>query len=406
MKTNLKNFLKAFSLSVVAVVLVAGIYSYIDINPSDMTEAEKSVNDYAKELVNLCADADYRPYCYEKAIPKLTSELETYKIFDVIRAIRQYDEEYLFCHVAAHELGQYEVAKDPNNWLDVLAQSPSDGLCSNGFAHGAVVARFNGETFSDEELVHIIEEFKLVCEPRDSWDPTNLQRAMCYHGLGHVLVHVTEADVSKSLAACEEIAYQNGEDFRRVCREGVYMQLFQPLEPEDYALIDSLEMKPNRENIQEFCQLYSQNNAEFDVCWREAWPFFNEDIHTAEGIENYCNVIKGSAGEDQCYVTAFTINGRHYLGDKDFIKSVCDFVAYKRQGICYGVAANAYIEEDPQLAPAGIQLCALVEDSVVQSECYEYLVNVADFNFHQGSEAFISFCEALPAKWVSKCKRK
>ncbi len=362
-----------------------------------------SISDYAQLLVENCSEVDYKPYCYETELMGLTPDLPTTEIFDVIRSIRDYDPEYLFCHVAAHNLGQYEVSKDPNNWLDVLANSPTDGLCSNGYAHGAILARFNGETFTGDELITIIDQLKDVCEPRGEWQPTDLHKAMCYHGLGHVMIHVTETDVVKSLAACEDIALKENDDFRRVCREGVYMQLFQPLEPEDYALIDLLETKPSRKNIEDFCQRYSSNEDEFNVCWREAWPFFNQDLRTAEGVAGYCEVLSDEDGKNNCYYSAFTINGRHFLGQPEVIVDICEASAAERQGMCYQVAANAYLEEDAQLVSEGLAMCELPTSQVAKEECYGHLARLSDFNFHRDSEAFTELCQALPEKFQASC---
>ena len=140
-----------------------------------------------------------------------------------------------------------EVARDPENWMDVIARGPADGLCSNGFIHGAAVARFSKEVLSSEEIKETIPDLQIACETREGFDPTGLDQAICYHGIGHVLVHLTEADLDSSLKICEEVALKSdGRDFRQVCNEGVFMQIFQPLEPEDFALLDKLEFKPTK----------------------------------------------------------------------------------------------------------------------------------------------------------------
>ena len=133
-----------------ALVIAGALYAYFLFGAGQ--DGPQSIKAYASQMIELCKDEPHRPTCYEREVPKLVSEMPTEEIFDVVRQIRRDDPEYLYCHVLAHELGVYEVGLDPQNWLDVVAKGPTDGLCSNGFAHGAIVARFNDEDLSREEF--------------------------------------------------------------------------------------------------------------------------------------------------------------------------------------------------------------------------------------------------------------
>ncbi len=191
MKLTKKHLL----LLVAITVVLLGVVAFVTWNLTRSTSATRSFDDYANMMVQKCADAEYRPTCYEEEVPKLVSELPTEEIFSVIRLIRDKDPEYLYCHVLAHELGRYEVSLDPNNWLNVVATGPTDGLCSNGYAHGALVTRFNDEDLSEEEFNLALKDLAIACEEREGFTPTDLSKAICYHGIGHVLIHMSLADV-------------------------------------------------------------------------------------------------------------------------------------------------------------------------------------------------------------------
>jgi len=364
-----------------------------------------SIEFQANNLLEICAEAPVKQYCYEQNVPKLLGDYSTEEIFAIIRTILRQDKDYQYCHVLAHKIGEYEVARDPDNWMSALATGPTDGLCSNGYAHGAIVARFNEEYFNAEDLRQIEPELAAACEARGDFVPTELQRAMCYHDLGHVIIHLTDAEVGRALAACEEIAVkENGQDFRRVCYEGVYMQLFQPLEPEDEALIDQLAYRPTRDNIAQFCADNSDTQAQYDTCWREAWPLYYEELQSGPGIDKFCGELPPGDGRESCYITAFTINGRHNLANQDQIITVCEAVAADRRGECYARAANDYLEEGQDFIEDGVSFCGRAVAETDQAYCYQYLASVSSFNFNSDSPAHQKVCNALPVEWQSVCQ--
>ncbi len=400
MKKNHKIILAILTLCVVVVGVAYALSFFLD-NP----QGTKSIKAYAQEMVEKCKNEEYRPTCYEREVPRLTGDIPTERIFDVIRQIRVDDPEFLYCHVLAHELGVYEVGLDPQNWLDVIAKGPTDGLCSNGYAHGALVARFNDEDLSKEEFEYALKDIAIACEERENYNPTSLTKAICYHGIGHVLIHMTLADVRESIYGCDKIGLKtDGRDYRQLCTEGVYMQLFQPLEPEDYALVDMLPYAPSRETIEQFCTENSQNDTQYGACWREAWPFFGGDVYDSKGVFDYCSVLSEAQGRDLCFVSAFTINGRHNLGAPDKLAGMCNGLPKEYQGNCFARGANAFPEEDPGLIPQAIDMCSRANEKEAQDECYGFLASVASFNFHPDSPQLEQMCTSLPPEFEATCR--
>jgi len=356
----------------------------------------------AELMVELCAKTPYRPYCYEKEVPNLLDYMEVGDVFDVIRQIRVIDSGYQFCHVLAHELGEREVAKDPENWIDAISGGPTDGLCSNGFIHGAAVERFTKEVLSREEILASIPDLQIACEPREGWNPTPLDQAMCYHGVGHILLHLTDADIGTSLEICDAIAQKgDGRNYQQVCDEGVFMQIFQPLEPEDFALVDRLDLKVTKDTLPEFCGIYDED--EEGACLREAWPLYDRELNTAEEIGAFCELSPNDVQTYQCYVSVVTIKGRHGLRDPDEVISLCNNLPDQIQGLCFERAAAAHIEEDKSLANEAVSFCAGAKESTVEAGCYEYLINIAHFVFGRESIHNSELCDALPQPWGPQC---
>lgn len=398
-KINIRTFVLVGAIIFLAGVGIVYFFFYSQYGNID------TLKERADTIVNLCASAPYRPICYEKEVPKLLGTLTSNEVFDLIREIRKRDTEYLFCHVLAHKLGEYEVSLDPNNWLDVIATAPIDGLCSNGFTHGAIVSRFNDGKLPPDEFDGLVEDLSIACEKREGWNPTSLLEAMCYHGVGHVLVHTTEADVPVSLESCQKIALKDdGRDYRQVCMEGVYMQLFQPLEPEDYALIDQLPEAPTRDNITDFCNINSSNKTEYAACWREAWPLFYDELFTKDGVLGYCGALTDVADVNRCFVSAFTINGRHHLGASEKMSAFCNSLPSELQGMCFARGANAFPEEDPSMISQAIDMCSSAIEEEAQDECYDFLARTASFNFHEGSDALEEMCTSLPSEYKNTCR--
>ena len=396
-----KKFLYIFA-ALITIIIIEGVFLFATKDPT--SQEVLGIEIYAERVIEKCAEAQYRPYCYEQKVPDLLDEIPVEDIFDVIRVIKQKDTSYQFCHVLAHELGTREVTNDPENWIDVIARGPADGLCSNGFIHGAAVARFSKEVLTDEEIDVSLPELQIACEARDSWNPTPLDQAICYHGMGHVLLHLTGAKIEKSLEICDEIAIkEDGRNYLRVCDEGVFMQIFQPLEPEDFALIEELPIKPTKETLAGFCADNSSDVAEESACWREGWPFFREELRTPGGITAFCANSSNEEQTQNCVTTALTIQGRHGLDKPTELAELCNALPADMQGQCFNLSAGAYIEEDKSASSKAVAFCAYAGSKDIEDGCYRHLIRMSGFIFGAQRGFAQELCEALPSDWLTQC---
>lgn len=362
-----------------------------------------AVSAAAKQVVADCAkDAGDHGPCYESAVPALYPEFTMPQLFSVVRTIRTLDPSYQFCHVLAHKLGERAVAEDPDNWLAAISVNPNDGLCSNGFIHGVIVGRFDNAILDDATIDKYTPDFAIACEPHNGWQPSALDQAMCYHGMGHLFDFITNAKISKALELCQTVAQSKTGDFRQVCLEGVFMQFYQPLEPEDYALVERLPIKLTQTTVRPFCNSFAGAKVR-GACLRESWPLFREEIKSGTGAAAFCAGQPDAAEEQRCYESASSVVGRLLLGAPAEVSNACDNFPPKWQSTCYAFSAQAVLEEARTDAAGALEVCTFGEP-VVGSSCVAHLADRARFIFGADRAAQRAFCTLVPTYLKTQCE--
>lgn len=357
----------------------------------------------ADKVINSCEKSSNRQDCYNLKIPELTSSVSMEDAFKVAGLVQSKDSSYAYLHVLAHKLSSREVAKNPKEWIDVLSRCPSSGIGSNGCLHGALQERFRSATFSETQIEQIIPDLRIACEKRNSFNPTSLAQSVCYHGLGHLTVYLTSADFEKSIAICKKIAFKDdGRDFSRVCFEGLFMQLFQPLETEDTALVKDL--GPSKENLRSFCEKFIGIDV-VEACYRQGWPLYKEEINTPKGVEVFCQKASSSEQIDNCYQTMFYIAGQGNNFDSKKITAFCNGLTVNLQGNCFSDASLSMVLENQSNGEKAVALCkeAGTISSESESSCFKALVNNASSNFNIQSAAYTDFCRILPDSYKQDC---
>ncbi len=354
---------------------------------------------FATNIVSECGkESGDHAACYEQLVPTLYPRLSVSQLFEIVRSIRTSDPSYQFCHVLAHKIGERVVAEDPMRWMDAIPLNPSSGTCSNGFIHGVVGGRFRSEVLDESTLRTLLPDFKRACEARDDWHPSDLDRAICYHGLGHLYDFITNADLPRALELCEQTT---GTQFHRVCVEGVFMQIYQPLEPDDFALIEQMQTKPTAPTYRRFCASFKDPEY-VGACLREAWPIL-PGMLDGTGMRQYCSGQPNAELEDYCYRSAFTIVGRLLQAQPDDQARACDLAPQARRSMCYSVVADAVLEENRDDAVRAVSFCERASDP---RACFDYLIGAAQFNFGYNAGQFDGFCRALPKDIQVRCGAK
>ncbi len=361
------------------------------------THSGTSTDSAARRIVSACntIGTDHSA-CYEAEVPTLYPGMPVARIFDVVREIRTLDSSYQFCHVLGHKIGERVVAEDPNSWVGAIPLNPSDGLCSNGFIHGVVGGRFRSEVLNDTTIEKFVPDFIRACQAHDAWTPSDLDRAICYHGMGHLFDFITDANIPKALDLCSRVA---PEAYSRVCIQGVFMQIYQPLEPDDYQLIARMKVKPMKATVRTFCATF-KDPIYVGSCLEESWPFFQKEITDGSGVASFCSGQPNTRETDQCYVSMSAIIGRMSLDDSSKAAAACDRFPTTHRETCYSYTAQAVLEEDLSDSRKAIDLCERAGDPAA-GQCISDLVGHAHFTFGNNTKKYDAFCAALPS--TSRC---
>src|SRR5687768_3358537 len=255
-----------------------------------------SLQKYANKALSKCARSDNRAVCYEEEIPKLNKFISMEDSFEITSLVQDKDKDFVYCHTLGHKLAGLEVSKDPDAWKVVAARCPV-GVCSNGCLHGAFQEKFREEYLTNDKVDKIKGDLENICEKREGFDPSDLEQASCYHALGHLFMYITNADINKSVALCDELAIKNdGRDFRGVCFDGSFMQIFQPLEDEDISLVAG--KVPKKEEIYDYCFMFKGEKRY--SCWTESWPLTLGEDMSPERILSFCLRLDLD-GQENCF---------------------------------------------------------------------------------------------------------
>ena len=359
---------------------------------------EKTLNKYSNEVIEKCRNNSYRASCYDKEIPKLMDYISMEDAFAITKIVQEKDSSYSYCHVLGHNLSAREVVKDPSKWKEVVTRCPS-GICSNGCIHGGFQERFRSESLTVKQLENVKEELLDLCEPRGNWQPTGLEQGSCYHAVGHLLMYMTNADLVKSTDLCEEIAKKNnGADYSQVCFDGAFMQIFQPLESEDFALVKG--KQPTKEEVSLFCEEFSGQKR--GSCMSESWPLFRSEIMTPNGLVEFCSRTLPEE-VDRCFTSLFYVLPVQFDFDIEKLQTFCTNLPKERKGQCFANIASRLIETDYRNIEKSIDFCRSAMQYGNEDKCFEELLLYSTYNFHRGSEEFYALCNSLPNDWKEKC---
>jgi hypothetical protein len=379
-------------------VVGAGLAAYFFLGAS----AADTPRAAARAIVAECSgERGDRSPCYERLVPELYPRFDVPTLFETVRTVRMLDPSYRFCHVLAHKIGERVVATDPSGWLEAMRLNPPDGLCSNGFIHGVIGGQFGSEVLSAAQIEALLPDFSRACEPRDGWTPTGLDRGTCYHGMGHLFDFITDADIPQALALCGKTV---PEDYRRVCVQGVFMQIYQPLEPDDDALIERMAVKPTPGTVRDYCARYADDPVAEGSCIVESWPFEQPRIKDGTAVPTLCSWTPNAEERNMCYVALASIVGRMSLGDPDGAVRACDAFPESERGSCFAHSAMAVLEESRTDAGNAVDVCKRASPDIA-ARCLDALVDDARFIFGTDKIQFEGLCAALAGAPKGRCLR-
>ncbi|MBI5613357.1 hypothetical protein HY947_00360 [Candidatus Gottesmanbacteria bacterium] len=404
----MNSIIKTFRLTVVLCIcsFLLGVFVF-----SVVRTYQSSVNAsaFADMIIATCASRSYKPACYDEEIPKLMKRpyyFSMEKVFEVTSYIQKKDPSYLYCHVLGHRIAENEVERNPDSWKEVVARCPTT-MCNNGCAHGALMKRFQSEYLTDKEIDAIKNDLLTVCEPRGSFHPAFVERSMCYHSLGHLFMYITRADMEKSVTLCAMVG-SHGEDgtYTQTCTEGVFMSVYQPLEPEDIALIKGIAPLSKTDSVK-FCHTFT--NEIRDACMRESWPLWGESVVKPEGLLSFCQMNEGFLPQKRCVGTVMNfvtvrliIDNKLSLGE---FERYCTELPDPWGAECFARGAGRLVQIDPVFIGLSLDLCDLAENKGEGDACFEEMLSVKTHNFSVTHPAPETFCVRFPQRFKSRCEK-
>lgn len=233
------------------------------------------------------------------------------KALDELTRLTQSDEAVLrSCHGLVHEIGDAAFER----YHDVgQALTYRDEICGSGYLHGVIETYLASSTDIQAAL-------RVVC----SGYADRLERASCYHGVGHGLMFYSNNFVPGSLMQCD--AYPESESRVR-CAEGVFMENFntdQKYHPSDYLdTTDPLSL----------CRSQSQKYQRA-VCTFYA-PLFYLSIHVGKYDQAF-SWCKDSAGDfvDSCIKGTASRITKENINRIPYVEGLCAKLEIRYQTQC------------------------------------------------------------------------
>lgn len=363
--------------------------------------AKSSVDILAEKIRAKCATAKVRLYCYEAEIPKLMNTNTMEDVFAVTKKVQDADTSFLYCHNLAHKLSEIESKKI--GWKDTALHCPV-AMCNYGCLHGAFAQRFRGDALTDSQLETVLPEILSVCEPRDGYAPTDIDLAMCYHGIGHLAMFVTGGKPDRAIPVCEKIKTKSvGISYPRLCIEGAFMTVFQGgIDPTDIALVRDI--KPSKQNVVSFCAKYP---GYWDICRRESYALFFNDTKTPESLISFCSYATSPEMKEYCYMGVIGIYTTEVFSEDDGVNRLdkfCNGLTGDDKELCFTGSALRLLQIDPlRYVKTVTEICKL-SSGIGDNKCYKEAVHYADFIFgtaHPTERE--SYCSNLPDIWKDSC---
>lgn len=399
----MKKFQRKKILSIALCIAGIGIVGSVGLWYVLFVRTEHRIPELADRVLAQCKDAGYRPVCYENEVPKLMSRISMEDAFSVTKVIQDKDPEYLYCHVLAHKISFEEAKRHPGTWKDTMQRCPI-GMCNYGCPHGAMIQQFRGESMTDTEIIEALPDLSDVCEPRGNYKPSDIDKTMCYHGIGHLTMYMTAGKPDRAAEICAKVgAKPDGRNYVQTCTGGVFMTVFQGVDPEDIALVKDI--KPTRETVNQFCNTYPRYITE---CHRQSFPLFGDDLKKPEGLLQFCSYAQDQETLKECYLTVMNVfvDTTFTNVEEGVAKATlyCQGIPNDRRGTCFAGAAMRLVQIEPlRHINTAVSVCEQAKKEGVEEECYEGLIYYATFGFSRGSENIQSYCEQLPEQWRLKC---
>ena len=272
-----------------------------------------------------------------------------------------------WCHELMHYIGweMYQDTQSMNNAFFLAS-----GLCDSGMYHGIVEEYINQANlvYDAMETIEVISQHACT----DAFSNQQIPLAMkgiCYHGLGHGFMFITENNLPLSLQYCDLVPAGN----RQACYAGTFMENIQSKQvgrffnhPSKYITRDDPDYPCSilDDTHKDYCYRYqgvynvTRTNADFkksfELC-KDVLPEYQDRCFWGVGgnipapdssssiAAEKCKLAIGvdPRAYEQCILGAMIFLIQIHLGDADTAAEFCEITKESHKEICYLAAGQA-----------------------------------------------------------------
>ena len=362
----------------------------------------------AQRVVATCASAQLqlRENCYERTVPSLYPKFSVSDLFVILADIQTRDPQYTSCHVAAHAVGARVADENPDHWMDAVHLNPPDSPCDGGYLHGLLSERFNAEVLSPATIQGLIPAFKHVCEPTDTWHPAALEEYLCYHGMGHLYVFITNADMPRALELCKEtVPALFTQEGPRLCYNGAFMEILTPTGPDGFVLQKQLKVDVTKDSVKTYCRTFQVDPMQYGTCLQRGMILYQPPLTSGQQIDSYCADEPDSDEHHYCLVRGFKNLGFYLSLYARQDSTVCDGAPASERQLCYNTVSLILLKEDNGLGNAhhAIAFCDSISDTNSSAACAQSLAAHGAYFYGPNSESFNQFCSLFSGSLKETC---
>ena len=213
--------MKRLNILLIILFTLIGIYFVIFIYLLRSEVQNIDILGYVVSKMQICNQSDTYRQCYRDLAKSLLVKykLELPEILNELEkgVIETESLKLLNCHEIAHYLGE-EAYKLNNNVQNLFNQCSQ--ICLSGCFHGVVGEHLKQKKIFIEDDSAVEREIKMLCGKEEDYD-SSMKYQICFHGIGHGLMYLTENDLPRALRLCESLSTK-----KEIvnCQNGVFME--------------------------------------------------------------------------------------------------------------------------------------------------------------------------------------
>jgi len=293
----------------------------------------------------------------------------------------------IWCHELMHYLG-WEIYRHTQDIAESFVKS--SGLCDSGMYHGVMEKYISSKGFGISQTEQI-EKITFVCQESLAHHPQfsdGLLR-LCFHGLGHGVMFLTDYDLKESLAMCDYLR----PDGVQSCYSGVFMEAIS-FKQNDPHSIQTINSDRSIFDLSDYCPELSGEQRE--ICYRYIGSnFLSETGGDVKEAMNRCIESVPESEKEVCFAgVGINVPGPHQSHSEASQACVAALeVSERAYYLCVQNALSFVAALDRGASGGVIEFCGEVPDRH-EEFCYKeaYLqIN----QWHIDNKSVDDFCKSL-----------